>query len=167
MLKSQTSTQSQHPGIPEITPSNSVTLRAPAGTLMLWDSRTIHCNRPPTPQGRTRAVAYVCMFKRDRATPAILQERCEYYETWRTTTHWPTPVTAHPEATIVKQKGERPYGKKDKLVRSLVGVREYVQCQLDLNNKDNSIVHFSNVYNSKRNRLAKAYVTNNPWQALL
>ncbi|RUS15426.1 hypothetical protein BC937DRAFT_92462 [Endogone sp. FLAS-F59071] len=125
----------KRPGTAETIPSLSVTLRAPAGTLMLWDSRTIHCNRPPTTLGGTRAVTYICMFPRKKATPAILRKRCNYYETWRTTSHWPAPITVnsdskgwHSRNTVDpvaimerRRKDERPYGEEDRLVRRLVG----------------------------------------------
>jgi hypothetical protein len=66
-------------------------LRAPAGTLFLWDSRLIHCNTLPTsPFANVRAAAYVCMLPRNKLT---LPERCQrfyLFENWNTTTHWPT-----------------------------------------------------------------------------
>ena len=48
---------------PEVNPQNAAVLRTPAGCLLLWDSRLIHCNRPPTAQGRTRAVSYFMLPK--------------------------------------------------------------------------------------------------------
>ncbi|KAJ3344306.1 hypothetical protein HDU93_000096 [Gonapodya sp. JEL0774] len=52
----------------------------PAGTLFLWDSRTVHCNSAPDPNRRLarpipRAVAYVCMSPASLATPEQLQKK--------------------------------------------------------------------------------------------
>eukprot|EP00927_Polykrikos_kofoidii_P051615 TRINITY_DN45408_c0_g1_i1.p1 TRINITY_DN45408_c0_g1~~TRINITY_DN45408_c0_g1_i1.p1 ORF type:complete len:359 (-),score=40.68 TRINITY_DN45408_c0_g1_i1:534-1544(-) len=66
-----------------------------AGDLVLWDSRTIHCNTPavevptcPCDQ-LLRAVVYVCMTPKAWATPEALRRRREGYEIRMTTTHWP------------------------------------------------------------------------------
>mmetsp|Transcript_16352 Transcript_16352/g.41876 ORF Transcript_16352/g.41876 Transcript_16352/m.41876 type:complete len:328 (+) Transcript_16352:201-1184(+) len=68
-----------------------------AGDLVLWDSRTVHCNSPalePDAQQQAvpdfiRAVAYVCMTPRAWATEAALAKRREYVRTNQTSTHWP------------------------------------------------------------------------------
>lgn len=56
-----------------------------AGDLVLWDSRTVHCNTraparpalPPGPPALERVVAYVCMTPRDRAPdlPELARKR--------------------------------------------------------------------------------------------
>lgn len=69
-------------------------LRAPAGTLVLWESRLVHMGLPPlAPAGRRRAVAYVCMTPRLWASEGVLRKRQLYFETHRTTTHLPHRVT--------------------------------------------------------------------------
>lgn len=72
-----------------------------AGDLVLWDSRTIHCNTPaPKPAaprkpnaGGTaqllRGVAYVCMTPRRMASAEVQEGRKRAYETRTTTSHWP------------------------------------------------------------------------------
>lgn len=82
------------PGFPTM-PRKLVCCRA--GDLVLWDSRTIHCNTPaPQPDlGRLetkellRAVAYVCMTpKRFASTETRRLRRCGF-EARVSTSHWP------------------------------------------------------------------------------
>jgi len=82
-----------------------------AGDLVLWDSRTVHCNAPsiePTLNPETgrpwvsekekaqkkwemiRMVAYICMGPREKASNEVLQKRHDIAFQKRTTsTHWP------------------------------------------------------------------------------
>ncbi|KAF9158274.1 hypothetical protein BGX21_011570 [Mortierella sp. AD011] len=119
---------------PEIDPSNPAVLRTPAGCLILWDSRLIHCNRPPTVQGRTRAVSYICMLPKGNTTKAVLHQREKLYSTFRTTTHWPYPVTVNeesysanlvkPDVIMKKLLKTKPFGQDNPVVRSLVGMED-------------------------------------------
>jgi len=85
-------------GDPVCTPHAGWVLRAPAGTLFLWDSRTVHMNRPPCAPARTpRAVAYICMAPKALASASTLKKRLLYFETNRTTSHWPHHVHVNPE----------------------------------------------------------------------
>jgi hypothetical protein len=69
-----------------------------AGDLVLWDSRTIHCNTPslvhpsicshPADQ-LLRAAGYVCMNPTSMATPEVLAKRQLIFELGDGTTHWP------------------------------------------------------------------------------
>lgn len=69
-----------------------ISLVAPAGSLVLWDSRTIHCGREPV-KGRAepnfRFVVYVCMTERRRATAAGLRKKVKAFEELRMTSHVP------------------------------------------------------------------------------
>ncbi|KAF9347847.1 hypothetical protein BGX26_000705 [Mortierella sp. AD094] len=119
---------------PEVDPSNAAVLRTPAGCLVLWDSRLIHCNRPPTAQGRTRAVSYICMLPKGNTTKAVLHQRGKLYSTFRTTTHWPYPVTVNgedfssglvkPDVVMKKLLKTKPFGQDNPVVRSLVGMED-------------------------------------------
>eukprot|EP00463_Aulacantha_scolymantha_P000371 TRINITY_DN1223_c0_g1_i1.p1 TRINITY_DN1223_c0_g1~~TRINITY_DN1223_c0_g1_i1.p1 ORF type:complete len:391 (+),score=105.53 TRINITY_DN1223_c0_g1_i1:145-1173(+) len=78
-----------------------------AGDLLLWDSRTIHCNSPGDsfqidentkvevkktddgPWDLIRLVCYVCMTPRKKASKEILEERKCAVEKGVTTNHWP------------------------------------------------------------------------------
>ena len=75
-------------------------VRCPAGSLVLWDSRTVHCGVEPE-RGRAnaraqRCVAYVCMQPRARATPSQLAKKREALEKLRMTSHWPAKPTLFP-----------------------------------------------------------------------
>jgi len=68
------------------------TVECPAGSLVLWDSRTIHAGKEALP-GRARPndriVAYVCCTPRSRAPQRIIDKRVKYFEEMRMTSHWP------------------------------------------------------------------------------
>lgn len=67
-----------------------------AGDLILWDSRTIHCNTPalvypaskPT-DSFLRTVAYVCMTPSSFASPEVIAKRKLIFELGDGTSHWP------------------------------------------------------------------------------
>ena len=87
--------QPHWPGWAEHAPPARVVCRA--GDLILWDSRTVHCNapasRPPAPDERVgellRAAVYVCMVPRRFASRAVLRQRVAGYRARVTTSHWP------------------------------------------------------------------------------
>ena len=68
-----------------------------AGDLVIWDSRTVHCNTPgkdserdkQDPSSLLRACAYVCMTPLAWATPETLQARRTAFLHNESTTHWP------------------------------------------------------------------------------
>lgn len=65
---------------------------APAGSIILWDSRMFHCNRAPTngikEMDRVRMGLYISMQPRYRATDKELKKRIEWYLEGRQTDHW-------------------------------------------------------------------------------
>lgn len=67
-------------------------IKCPAGSMVLWDSRLIHCGREPT-KGRSmqnmRCVSYICMTPRSKSTPANLKKKQKAFTELRLTTHWP------------------------------------------------------------------------------
>lgn len=69
-----------------------VRIACPAGSLVLWDSRTAHYGAPPLP-GRAapklRAICYVCYLPRSRSTTKDLAKKREAFHARRTTSHWP------------------------------------------------------------------------------
>jgi Phytanoyl-CoA dioxygenase (PhyH) len=68
------------------------TVVCPAGSLVLWDSRTIHAGKEALKdraQPNERLVVYVCMTPREKATKAVLKKRIAAFEAQRMTTHWP------------------------------------------------------------------------------
>ena len=70
-------------------------IKCPAGSMVLWDSRLMHCGREPT-KGRekenTRCVSYVCMTPRFFAKQSQLTKKQKAFNELRLTTHWPHRV---------------------------------------------------------------------------
>lgn len=68
-----------------------VSIRCPAGSLVLWDSRTVHQGIQPIQRRKKindRIVAYVCMMP-DTLTKTEQNKRRRAYEDGRTSSHWP------------------------------------------------------------------------------
>lgn len=79
----------------------------PAGHIMLFDSRTFHCNMPPEPEAKTpRMVTYVSMLGKSGATPKELSKRKEAFKKQRMTNHW-----AYTSALVTTAKDPRSWGK--------------------------------------------------------
>lgn len=63
-----------------------------AGSMVFWDSRTIHCGTEAVKkrdEKKLRNVVYICMTPRDRATEANLKKKRTAFENLRMTTHTP------------------------------------------------------------------------------
>jgi hypothetical protein len=75
-------------------------ISCPKGSLVFWDSRTIHCGTEPI-KGRTtpkhRAVVYLCYRPRIFATPAKLKKKTKAFNEMRMTSHWPCKATLFPK----------------------------------------------------------------------
>ena len=70
-------------------------LHVPAGSLVLWDSRTFHQNQYGKPgNNEERRIQYVCFLpKNNRANNEKMREkRLKYFNERRTTSHWPYPI---------------------------------------------------------------------------
>jgi hypothetical protein len=68
-------------------------VHAPAGSLVLWESRLPHHAMPPllaTARSQIdRYVIYTCMVPRSWAFPRALKKRIKAFEEGRATSHWP------------------------------------------------------------------------------
>ncbi len=67
-------------------------ISCPAGSIVLWDSRTIHSGMEALKtreKPNTRCVAYLCYTPRELAKPAILNKKIKAFNELRTTNHWP------------------------------------------------------------------------------
>jgi len=77
-------------------------LRAEPGDLILWDSRTIHCNTPalapledapegavPPPQHLLRMAGYVCFTPASWCPSEVIEQRARAALDLITSTHWP------------------------------------------------------------------------------
>ena len=86
-------------------------LNIPAGSLVLWDSRTFHQNQYGKPNSEERIVQYVCFLpdSHKKNTQSIKNKRLKYFNERRTTSHWPTPIS-------VNGRQPQTYGDKSKLI---------------------------------------------------
>jgi len=67
-------------------------IKCPAGSLVLWDSRTIHCGKEPDssrPQPNFRCAVYLCYTPRKLGNSSELNKKIEAWENMRTTSHCP------------------------------------------------------------------------------
>lgn len=67
-------------------------IKCPAGSMVFWDSRTIHCGTECTKSRKNkklRNVVYVCMTPRSLASAADLRKKIKALNEKRTTSHWP------------------------------------------------------------------------------
>lgn len=95
-------------------------VEAEAGDLILWDSRTIHCNTMPMVQDPVqeeeeliRAAAYVCMTPSEWCSEANLAKRRCAVSSATTTNHWPHEffdVDVPGELGIMKEGSHQGYG---------------------------------------------------------
>ena len=70
-------------------------IKCPKGSLVLWDSRTIHCGIEPLKNRKNpnfRAIIYLCYLPRSLATSKQLEKKIKAFETLRTTSHWPCNI---------------------------------------------------------------------------
>lgn len=75
-------------------------IKCPAGSLVLWDSRTIHSGQEAMkerPKPNFRCVGYLCYTPRSFATPAILKKKQKAFTELRTTNHWPHKPKLFPQ----------------------------------------------------------------------
>lgn len=83
-------------------------LTCKAGSLVLWDSRTIHCGVEPLkirPNPNTRSIVYVCYMPRELSTEKLLKKKRTAFENLRMTSHWPSNPKLFP-------KNPQTYGKE-------------------------------------------------------
>ncbi|KAJ1570144.1 hypothetical protein HK096_001159 [Nowakowskiella sp. JEL0078] len=97
-------------------------VKASAGSLILWDSRTVHMGALPVTDN-LRMVMYVCMIPRDMATQEQLDNRISAFDSLKTSTHTPIPVNWFNLLPSVKI-GTVPKPLLTPLGRCLVGFKE-------------------------------------------
>ena len=67
-------------------------IKCPKGSLVCWDSRTIHCgveSKRNRENSKSRAVIYTCYTPRSLATQAAIKKKQKAFNELRTTNHWP------------------------------------------------------------------------------
>ena len=69
-------------------------LNVPAGSLVIWDSRTFHQNQYSVANCEERLVQYICYLPKNnkKNTKAQQTKRLKYFNEFRTTSHWPCPI---------------------------------------------------------------------------
>lgn len=73
-----------------------VNIMCPKGSLVFWDSRTIHCGteaRKGRKNKKFRSIVYLCYQPREKITPALLRKKVKAFNDLRTTSHWPAKPT--------------------------------------------------------------------------
>lgn len=70
-------------------------IACPEGSLILWDSRTIHCGIQCVrgrSQPKIRCITYVCYTPRKLATKKDIEKKIKAFEDLRMTSHWPHKI---------------------------------------------------------------------------
>jgi hypothetical protein len=120
--------------IPESDPILSGTtaalICAKAGDLLLWDSRTVHCNTPglkprdelarAEPSELLRIAGYVCMTPRRWATWDVLRKRRTAFQEKSGTSHWPHTFTSANDGLCALDDRADALAKAPAAVRNLV-----------------------------------------------
>jgi hypothetical protein len=110
-------------------PLREILVLCRAGDLILWDSRTIHCNtpalkRPVTPRSSPdllRMACYVCMTPTAMASEEVLEQRIRLFEHGIGTCHWPFQFNGmHVESTISRKARTKDYSSLPALQRALI-----------------------------------------------
>ena len=81
-------------------------IKCPKGSLVLWDSRTIHCGVEANKNRKNmnhRAIIYLCYMPRSQCSEKLLKKKQTAFNDMRMTSHWPCKVTLFP-------KNPRTYG---------------------------------------------------------
>jgi ectoine hydroxylase-related dioxygenase (phytanoyl-CoA dioxygenase family) len=98
----------------------------PKGSLVLWDSRTIHCGTEAFKERKIpniRAIIYLCYMPRSLCNQKDLIKKQKAFNELRLTTHWPSKVRLFsknprtygnelPDITSISQPNLNPLGKK-------------------------------------------------------
>ena len=75
-------------------------IMCPKGSLVLWDSRTIHCGTEPMKTRKKenlRAVVYVCYLPRSLCDKKNLTKKQKAFKDLRTTNHYPCKIKLFPK----------------------------------------------------------------------
>jgi hypothetical protein len=75
-------------------------IKCPKGSMVFWDSRTIHCGIEPRKgreQQNMRCVVYLCYMPRSLSSEKELKKKIKAFEEMRMTSHWPCKVKLFPK----------------------------------------------------------------------
>ena len=80
---------------------NPIKVIAPKGSLILWDSRTVHCSSPPK-SNNIRYAIYICMMPKFTALKEDIELKKHLFKNRIGTSHWPNkPEPIFDETTII------------------------------------------------------------------
>ncbi len=104
-------------------------IRCPKGSIVLWDSRTLHCGVEPRKNRISpnfRCVAYLCYMPREKAAKKDITKKIKAFEEMRMTSHWPCKIKLFPKmprtyGATVKPITELPRPEINELGRKLAG----------------------------------------------
>jgi len=74
-------------------------VKCSAGSMVFWDSRTIHAGVEPQQNRKeknTRLVVYICMTPRNLANGSMLENKKQAFNDQRMTSHWPHRIKLFP-----------------------------------------------------------------------
>ena len=77
-----------------------VDIQCKAGSMVFWDSRTVHCGRGPIKnrlEKNFRNVVYLCYIPSSMVNYTIKCKRIRAYKDLRTTSHWPNKAKFFPK----------------------------------------------------------------------
>lgn len=90
-------------------------VKCPKGSMVFWDSRTIHCGVEPIRgrmQENIRAVVYLCYLPRSMSSAKHIVKKQKAFDELRMTTHWATKIKLFP-------KTPRTYGKELPVIKKI------------------------------------------------
>ena len=109
-------------------------IKCPRGSMVLWDSRTIHSGSEPLrtrPRANLRQIVYVCMTPRRFCSEKMLKKRIDAFYTGRMTSHHPYRVHLFGEmprtfgkASVIARSRPLDPERVGKVIRRLVGYNQ-------------------------------------------
>jgi len=81
---------------------------AEVGDLILWDSRTVHYGKEPSPSSSTiRTVIYTAYTPARLASKETLEQKAAVFKVWGATTHWPHDNIRERDIRAMRDDGTR------------------------------------------------------------
>ena len=77
-----------------------INIECPKGSLVLWDSRMVHCGieaQQTRPNPNFRCVVYLCYMPKSKSNKTNLDKKKKAFEELRTTSHWPAKIKLFPK----------------------------------------------------------------------
>ena len=106
-------------------------ITCPRGSMVFWDSRTMHCGVEPRRtrvKQNFRCVVYLCYIPRMMSNEKELKKKVKAFEEMRMTSHWPNKIKLFPKmprtyGAEVKEISELPSPIINELGRRLAGYK--------------------------------------------